>query len=971
MDLPQHSDNVDEELHRVRLALTAVFSPSPQGTTALASDEWFQHRSLADRYLTSFQTTTVSWMVCDRLLQQEDSNQEQLDLTQQQQRRFFAAQTLHTKCRSDTHQLPVSSLPSLRDSLLAHLSRYATTGGTALTIRLALCVSALAVQMKWTNIVTDLLANPNANTNQTSQQQQLQQQHPVLLLLSVLPEECASDRLLLQDENLRFEMRDHLVSAAPSVFLFFESNMTSHASTVLQAFHTWIRYVPIHPNALVQSRLLHVSAQALQQQPPQYAQYLEEAADIVVETLRMYPSQASENHDLVRTMIPLLGQLPLQEALASNDEDVCRAYCRVMTEMGESYMSLLLSPQYQDAAKLVDCVLLCSAIPDSDIASITLNFWYRMMMDLAAIEPYDFRQELVDVYSSRMLRLIDVCVTGLMRYPADINEIPEDKVDDLHRHRFYVTETVEDCCRMLGEKAVIQRLGALLQQEVERIQGQTHQQESDWHGIESCLACIGAIHRFVPSDESVLLPHCFRLIPQLPQNIKPLRFTASKIIGKFASWLAMNPELLQPLMPYLSGGLLIGDCAPAAAVAIKELCECSNQNFAIAEPVMGLYEDISSKPGQLNLADELQILEGLCRALARQIQDTQSGGLDALSRLAIPIGTRLAAAVNDPTASARRVIPEIDRLTTIVQYLTIPIDLTSPNPVIELMSSTWTLLDIATSRFATDGMLAEKICRLHKHSMRSVGARAYAPVLDALIQQLVRSYDLTHHSPYLYAASACVVEYGHDPAYVQILFDMVAAMAKTSFSFLHSFHELTNHPDVVEELFYLMGRVISYSPDRLVVSPLLLSLFQCAVVGMQLDHHGANKGTIKFIENTISYGLKLREQNRPEAQQSLEHVFTLVGQSIVTNLARALMGDLPSYSSQIPEILWKLNLFNPGLLAQWLSTAFASAPLPERAKNDFMGALNTGLARDEFNLAARAFRSACERDRRFVHLRRT
>jgi hypothetical protein len=76
------------------------------------------------------------------------------------------------------------------------------------------------------------------------------------------------------------------------------------------------------------------------------------------------------------------------------------------------------------------------------------------------------------------------------------------------------------------------------------------------------------------------------------------------------------------------------------------------------------------------------------------------------------------------------------------------------------------------------------------------------------------------------------------------------------------------------------------------------------------------------------------------------------------------MGDLPAYSNQIPEILWKLNLLCPGLLSQWLSAAFDSAALPERAKNDFMGALDTGLARDEFSLAVRAFQSACARERR-------
>jgi transportin-3 len=178
-ELPQHSENVDEELRRIRLALDAVFSPLPVTTNQQdASALWWEQRQLADRYLTSFQRTTVAWMVCDRLLQDSgnssgssssaahgggSSNSNPHEAMQQQQRRFFAAQTLNTKCRSDAYQLPQSSLPSLRDSLLNHLNTYSQAGDVALTNRLAMCISALAVQMSWTTIVTDLIANAAAS----------------------------------------------------------------------------------------------------------------------------------------------------------------------------------------------------------------------------------------------------------------------------------------------------------------------------------------------------------------------------------------------------------------------------------------------------------------------------------------------------------------------------------------------------------------------------------------------------------------------------------------------------------------------------------------------------------------------------------------------------------------------------------------------------------------------------------------
>jgi transportin-3 len=286
--------------------------------------------------------------------------------------------------------------------------------------------------------------------------------------------------------------------------------------------------------------------------------------------------------------------------------------------------------------------------------------------------------------------------------------------------------------------------------------------------------------------------------------------------------------------------------------------------------------------------------------------------------------------------------------------------------MLELISSVWGFLDAAINRFPNDVLLAEKICRMHKHALRTCGALAFSPVLDRLITQIVQSFDRSHQSPFLYAASICITEYAADVSYSSRLYRMVASMASTCFSFLVNLEEFTNHPDVVEEMFYLVGRMMSHCPDPLAASPLLQSLLQCATVGMQLEHHGANKGTLRFLESTISYGLSLREKNKPECQSNLELSLSREGEAIVVNLARAMIGDLPLYSnSQIPEILWKLNLLCPNLLSQWLQSAFATTQsLPEGAKNDFLGALNTGLARDEFSLAVRAFENACERQRR-------
>lgn len=1026
MEPPPHSDNVGEELHRVQMALLAVFSPPTTNNNAAVGGrgDWWNQRQLADRFLTTFQTTPVAWMVCDQLLQggNTDTNTNNNNINnnttntnatqQQQQARFFAAQTLHLKCRSDMHQLPVEARASLRDALWQHLTRCVSSSSMgspgngsgnsseALMNRLAMCVSALAVQMKWTTIVDDLIrsAAAAAAAEATTTNNTLGSAAAALAVLRSLPEECASERLFLEDDTHRFAMRDHLVASAPLMFSFLQSivqqqqaehntNNNTHsfrsaatATRVLKTFHTWIRFVPVRPESLVESPLLLPLSVQVMSSPQPDDTLMEVAADVLVEVLHMYPSHHSNNVALVQHMIPALLQLPLDDALQSEDEDVLQAYCRVVTEMGESYMSMLLYTSAETAptaSQLLEGVLRCSRIPDAEISGMTLTFWYNLVTEIEGLEPYEWRQSVIDNYTPHLLTLIQVCASNLMRYPADFDHSSSstpDATEDLDKHRLCVEETVEDCCRLLGGQLVREQMDRLLREQVQTMAAVAAattptkpQPSSEWQGLESCLACLCALRQFLPSDEAETLPYCFHLIPQLPSDIRPLRITACKFIGKYASWLArQSSEMLELHMSYLTFSLSLPDCAPSAAIAIKEICASANLNTGFAEPVLHLYENLfSQQGGNIDHKDELQILEGVCRVLSRTIQDTRSDGKQFVARLSQPAGNRLANIVNDANSSPKRIVAEVERLTVIIRFLTVPYFPPDTHPMIELLQSLWALLESASIRFPHDTSLAEAICRLHKYVIRTLGAKAYVSMLDALMKQLVESFERTRQSPFLYAASICISEFGKDPAYTQKLYDMVALLATTFFAFNRNLEELTNHPDVVEEFFYLISKMISYCPDPVVTSPLLHTVAQCAVVGMEMDHRGASKGTFYFLDSTVSYGLELRALNKPENEAALATVITQQGQAIVNNLAKVMMQETSTRDNKIPEILWKMSSLCRSMLMQWLTIALASThTAPERAKSAFMDSLDNAVTKDEFNLVVQSFQTACDRDRR-------
>jgi transportin-3 len=873
-ELSPHSDNVEEELRRVQLALSAVFSPAPP-------PGW--SRELANTYLVQFQSLAVAWMVCDLLLTSQDLNHV-----------FFAAQTLHTKCRTDVSQLPPESLPSLRESLLTQLSK--EMASPVVKTRLAMAIAALAVQMSWTSIVTDLLGTRNMALVQH--------------VLLVLPEECASDRLYLSDENTRYKMRDALIES---------SHLVLQQELGLELWLAWIRYVPIPPDILVQSVVVDACIQALQS-----PETMEVAIDVLVELLRMYPSHVLQNYALVNVLLPKLLALPMEQALTSDDEDVVRGYCRIMTELGESYLSIVCE---NPAHAIVERVLKCTLIQERVFASMTLHFWFRFAGELENIASLRRRQELVDSYTPHLLQLLDGLLKHL-QYPQHLQELSADRTDDFHRDRYYIGDTLEDCCRLLGGHTVLLRIGSHFPNPIQ-----------DWQSVEACFFAIQCIHRYIPNDELQYLPRIMTLIPQLPPDVPPLRFTACAMIGKYAPWLAAHPDHLHSLLPYLADSLKLPECARAASVAIKELCDC----ISLGDSMLSLY----NSGLQVELQDELELLEGVCRTVSRD--NTVNKHLASIVR---PLGNRWHAELHDSNAPLKVILAEVERLTVIVRFL--KMDSAS---LLELMRSSWQLLDLSTQRFPRDFRLAETACRLHKHALRACTAPCYAPLFDSLTKTCVESFEWSHQSPYLYLASICITEYGRDPAFTSRLLDMVNALAQTTFGFLQSLEHFILHPDVVEELFYCMGRMMNYCPASLTASPLLPSLFQCAVVGMQLDHRDANRGTMNFLEAAVG-NIDVN---------SIAH-FPL--ETVVSQLMKALVGELPAYSidsgsGSIAGILWKLNTKCSQPLHQWMSAALEGLA-PAKEKQDLLHSLAASQNREEFNASVRAFRSACERHRKLA-----
>lgn len=877
-----------------------------------------------------------------------------------------------------------------------------------LVTRLSMAIASLAVQMGWDTCLSDITNN-------------VLSPHPelgpaVLELFRSIPEEADSSRLILPREEDVYPYRDMLRNSAHVVLGLCEhavqSTMNSGSGggsannsnnnncdvatteAVLSCLQSWIRIVDMDPVLLERTLLLPWIFDLLSDS---VKGGFELAVDVVVELLRTYPSDRRGVEGLVRAMIPRVmalgddnintGQLsPFQKSINEEDEDGMRGYTRIFTEMSESYLSLILSHEEMNQASLVEFVLRCSNIQDKEISGITLHFWYRFVMGLEELEPFEYRQIKIDSFAPQLTRLLGIC-THLLQYPVGVEDLSPDRLDDIEGIRFYFADTIEDCCRLLGGEVVLRATGDPLQEECRRVASlPLNKQLSDWHGIEAYLYAIQAVSLYVPPDEQRVIPFVMGLIPQLPGDVPLLRATACQTVGRYASFLKVQPQYLQPLLPYLAQGLSIPKCASAAAIAIREICERCN---SLGGSVLQLYDGIVTAREQhrssgeefiLDLKNELEVLEGVCKAVSSKLANEPS----IINHLAQPIINNLKTmALPESSPSPKQISAEVCRLTTLIQHLRLPKarlhqqqqqqqSMTQSDFILSLMRETWPMLDAVSQKYPRDFNCGEKLCRLHKHALRECGAVNYSPLFEPLVEQMVRNFSSSLNSPYLYLASVIVSEYGRDPAHSKVLYDMVANLASTVFGTLRSAEDFTSHPDVVEEFFFMAGRMVNYCPSPLVQSSLLNSLLQCAALGMKLHHRDANRGTLNFLENTVSYSLKLRSSSSLDVNEqadiaALEQAILAEGQPLVINLAQALLGDLPAYrldsgSGSIAGVLFYLNQLCPELLMQWIQPPLTTAP--EHAKSAFLVSLHNRVARDEFNSSVRRFSAVCERSRK-------
>uniref|UniRef100_A0A8C0FC61 Transportin-3 n=1 Tax=Bubo bubo TaxID=30461 RepID=A0A8C0FC61_BUBBB len=529
-----------------------------------------------------------AWEISDQLLQ----------IRQDVESCYFAAQTMKMKIQTSFYELPTDSHASLRDSLLSHIQNLKDLSPVIVT-QLALAIADLALQMaSWKGCVQTLVEKYSNDVTSL----------PFLLeILTVLPEEVHS-RSLRIGANRRTEIIEDLAYYSSTVISLLMTcvekagNDEKMLIKIFRCLGSWFNLGVLDSTFMANSKLLSLLFEVLQQDKTS-SNLHEAASDCVCSAL-----YAIEN---VETNLPLAlqlfqGVLTLESAyhmaVAREDLDKVLNYCRVFTELCETFLDKIVCTPGQGLGDLrtLELLLICAGHPQYEVVEISFNFWYRLGEHLYKTDDAVIHS-IFKAYIQRLLHAL----ARHCQLDSDHEGVPEE-TDDFGEFRMRVSDLVKDLIFLVGSVECFAQLYATLKDG-----------NPPWEVTEAVLFIMASIAKSVDQENNPTLVEVLEGVVRLPETVHTaVRYTSIELVGEMSEVVDRNPQFLDPVLGYLMKGLCDRRLASAAAKAIHNICSVCRDHMA--QHFNGLLE-IARSLDSFTLSPEAAVglLKGTALVLAR------------------------------------------------------------------------------------------------------------------------------------------------------------------------------------------------------------------------------------------------------------------------------------------------------------------------------------------------------------------
>ncbi|XP_035663113.1 transportin-3-like isoform X4 [Branchiostoma floridae] len=866
----------------------------------------------ASAWLGELQRSVFAWEVADQLLR----NGQDLETS------YFAAQTMRTKIQYAFHELPQSAHQSLKESLLNHAQNLVSNASPVIITQLALALADLALQVAGWKCPAKELIEKFGNTVGNL---------PFLLeVLTVLPEEVSfilmhvNSRSLRLGANRRGEVIEELAESCDLVIqLLIACTQSCAADSRVQAkvyrcLGSWFNLGVIQGEAVATSQLLNAPFQAMHN-PETVSSVHEAACDCicsalyVAEDITRYESLAN---CLFQGVISL--SEPYHVSVAQEDIDKSLNYCRVFTELAESFLELMMAAPGQGLGdlRILDLLLACVGHCQYEVAEITFNFWYRLSEVLYKRDSTNLNT-IFKPYFQRLINSLSVHC----QMDEDHEGVP-DETDDFADFRIRVSELIKDVVFIVGSINVFTQLFRNL----------AETPNTTWDVTEAHMYVMSAVAKNLMPDESEVVPQVLQAVLNLPQDAHiAVRYTGTQLVGELCEWIDRHPDTLDSVLNFLLAGLQHPKLGSVSATSLQNICAACREQMA--RHFKGLLQIVEALDN-LHISNEAAVglLKGISLILTKMPHDQLAVGLRALCQIQADRLSQLIVQ-NESVKEGTRTDPTIflDRLASIFslfQYRhTAPeVQNGQIHPCQQVVQEVWPVLSDTCNKYQADIRIVERCCRCIRFAVRCVGKQS-AGLLQPLVTQMVNVYQTHQHSCFLYLGSILVDEYGMEEGCRTGLLDMLKAFCGPTFQLLKT-GGLRNHPDTIDDLFRLCARFVQRCPLVILHSEMIDAILECAMAASTLDHRDANASVMKFLRDLVHTAIANDCDDDYQVRRDMvEKLMVVRGPQLVQSLMSATVFYLPSYMlPDVADVVFELMRYNRASFCVWLEHALKGLP---------------------------------------------
>ncbi|KAF6259150.1 armadillo-type protein [Scenedesmus sp. NREL 46B-D3] len=963
--------------------------------TALYRSDDAAVRSEADRWLERWQSSSEAWTVANAILHNPSSEPEYT---------YFCAQTLKTKVQRDYEELPAEAVPQLRDSVLQLLLRFGR-GAPAVRTQLCLAMAALAAHLpaaQWSEggVLRWLMERFNGQDPAVAMSCMLE-------LLTVLPQEADSRKIACRPER-RAAFAAELRAVIPDALQLLTSCLAQPGETVrgqvLDSLGCWLKLSGGSdlPQGLAASQLVTAALEGLAVDGTFHA-----AVDAVVELIwiTVDPGTCVPNPEMTGLAQLLVGRVmalrprfsvALHKAIAEsegrdggNDNDVddvfdddsetVKGMARLFCEVAEAYIQLVLAAT-PEVLPPVEALLDVTAHPEHDIFSMSFGFWHKLSRQVSVprlqkeeqqqqpgspVQPAAAATGAAASEQQRRREFFRPAFEKLIAWlPDGYSSMRSSERADWRRCRHAWADVLVDACDAVGHQRALQ---LLLMPLTDVSQAVAAGREFDWKTAELALHCVRSVACMPFTPHEPMLEQLMTALPTLPPKPPQLPYTSSLLLSAYAEWLDKAITLDNPVS------------APAAAIAIRDLCDCCGRHMGtphILEQLMSLYHKtleagaatkaaaaasgaqgviggpvmtaeqrtaatgaaVAAAGGAVAAAGALHeddvhcVIQGMVMCLSRCLPEQQlPTGLVTLARpLLQPVTSAMqqfTPSLGTGEAALAAHLPLFDRLATLFQSMK------QQQAAASILQQAWAPLDVALLRGAADRSTVERLCRVLRYGIKASG-KACAPLLPTLLETLPGRFQQTRHPAFMYVVSELLKIFCTETAADGSMRPILTALVGSSCQGLATLQAMDDQPDLVDDTFLLAGRAAAYCPRLLLVPQLLPQLLDTALLGVLVQHREACRSVLSFLSRLFDPSSALASlQEHPGLDQAasvglLEQQVLRVGPALTRMLLGGAVGALPqSRVEDITPILQAmLKLAGQKGALQWITECASLIP---------------------------------------------